>query len=218
MQVGIAAKEQIKQIQDLENRIWRDPFVSTWGPTGIAYTKYDQLHDVFPQGILTATENGRLAGYLAFEQIRGYDVRKTGMPPYDHPTSFHKADGRVFYIVNHTVDPEMRGLGASRALITNLQDRARRMGYTVVVMYNHQHPYLTDPQKFWGEYDFGEMTLFRDPNWTPVKGCKATGGTPWKWPRDFSSQQAQPVAKVRVYETASMPKAISHPPTRLAIA
>ncbi len=188
-----ADETHVSQVQELEFEFWRDPFVEEWGPSGLAYNRYYNLSALWPYGIYVAVDAAnRVLGYVAQERISRLDLRP-GMPPYNHdPKEFHRQHGSILYIINHTVRKEAAGLGVSKALIGGLQEDVSKPPIIrgdelngIAVIWNHEHPFLKEPAKFWGRYGFEPLDYTRDENWGPVKGKRATGGTVWGWPPSY---------------------------------
>lgn len=182
--------KHIPEVQTIENSMWGTVPFPEWGTNGLAYTRYDQLHALYPEGTLVTPHNGTIIGYVGVEKIPSVRIGHN-MPAYDHdPNIWHDPSGNTWYILNHSVLAIAQKLGlkgVSRAIITNLIDRAQTQNMDVAVIWNHDHPYLKPPdgaQKFWGGYGFRSLPDTVDENWGPVEGQKKTGGEIWRWSKE----------------------------------
>jgi|GEM_PF-4527311 len=174
-EIRAARPGEVPEIQSLEEAVWKKG----------AYRFYGELYELSREGILVAA-NEKLLGYVAAERI-GREALGVGMPSWNHdPRGWHKPDGDVLYIVNHTISREADSQGIERAYLSDvLMERflalAEKSGTAsmAAVIYWLRHTRVRNPRRLWGRHGFAPLPHTYDPDWGPYEGEEETGAIVW---------------------------------------
>ena len=202
-------QEILRRVQGLDDKTWKErPEKGTEKPVGAKYYEYVGFQSYhllnpndLPESVLVVAINkeGEVGGYigaypvdyraLIVGVVSGYkDPNKLELgynksfPPWDHnPKELYREEGQSQNIVGFAVAEKYQRIGIGNSIINKFLSKSQEQEIIThaIVICNHRHSVLRNPNKVWGRYKFKPVVDTWDSTWRYHIKKPEVGGTIW---------------------------------------